>query len=147
MSCYQLVSGHGIIYLLSLSNVNRLPHLNAFCKRILPKAPKHFYSGPRKSQILLIRLRTKCSSLNFDLFVKNIADSPLCQCGSIESAQHFFFHCTFYQAQRNELMNAISPYQQRCLNLFLFGDLSLSQEINKIILEHVYKFITSSKCF
>ena len=120
-------------------------------KRLLqkdnPKVPKHFYSGPRKSQILLTRLRTNCSSLNFDLFVKNVADSPLCRCGSIENAQHFFFHCTFYQAQRNELINAVSPYQQPSLNLFLFGDLSLSQEINKMIFEHVYKFITNSKRF
>ena len=51
-------------------------------------------------------------NLNCDLFVKNVADSPLRRCGSIENAQHFFFHCTFYQAQRNELINAIFPYQQ-----------------------------------
>ena len=46
-----------------------------------------------------------------------------------------------------ELINAVSPYQQPSLNLFLFGDLSLSQEINKMIFEHVYKFITNSKRF
>ncbi|MEW8546021.1 MAG: reverse transcriptase domain-containing protein, partial [Candidatus Thiodiazotropha sp.] len=111
------------------------------------KVPKHFYSGCRKSQILLTRLRTNCSSLNFDLFVKNIADSPLCRCGSIENAQHFFFHCTFYQAQRNELLNAVSPYQYPTLNLFLYGDLSLSQEINKTIFDIVYKFVVDSKRF
>ena len=47
------------------------------------KVPQHFYSGCRKSQILLTNLRTNCSSLNFD-------------------------HCTFYHAQRNELINAVS---------------------------------------
>ena len=32
--------------------------------------PKHYYTGCRKGQILLTRLRTNCSSLSFDLFVK-----------------------------------------------------------------------------
>ena len=118
-----------------------------FLQKDNPKVPQHFYSGCRKNQILLTRLRTNCSSLNFDLFVKNIVDSPLCRCGSIENAQHFFFHCTFYQAQRNELINAVSPYQFPLLNLFLYGDLTLSQEINRTIFDHVYKFITDSKRF
>ena len=109
--------------------------------------PKHYYTGCRKGQILLTRLRTNCSSLNFDLFVKNISDSPLCLCGSIENAQHFFFHCTMYQAQRNELINAISPYQYPSLNLFLYGDLSMPQDVNSMIFEKVYKYIISTKRF
>ena len=109
--------------------------------------PKHYYTGCRKGQILLTRLRTNCSSLNFDLFVKNISDSPLCLCGSIENAQHFFFHCTKYLAQRNELINAISPYQYPSLNLFLYGDLSMPQDVNSIIFEKVYKYIVSTKRF
>ena len=64
-------------------------------KRLLqkdsPKVPKHFYSGPRKSQILLSRLRTNCSSLNFDFFVKNVADNPLFRCGSIAMRSIFSF--------------------------------------------------------
>ena len=87
------------------------------------------------------------SSLNFDLFVKNISDSPLCLCGSIENAQHIFFHCTINQAQRNELINAISPYQYPSLYLFLYGDLSMPQDVNSMIFEKVYKYIISTKRF
>ena len=94
---------------------------------------------------LLTRLRTNCNSLNFDPFVKNISDSSFC--GSIENTQHFFFHCTIYQAQRNELIHAISPYQYPSLNLFLYGDLSLPQDVNSIIFEKVYKYIISTKRF
>ena len=118
-----------------------------FLQKDKTTVPKHYYTGCRKGQILLARLRTNCSSLNFDLFVKNISDSPLCHCGSIENAQHFFFHCSFYQAQRNELINAISPYKQPSLKLFLYGDLSLSLEINKSIFEKVYRFIIETKRF
>ena len=38
--------------------------------------PKYFYTGNRKTQILHTRLRTKCSSLNSDLYSKNITESP-----------------------------------------------------------------------
>ena len=62
-----------------------------------------FYTGSRKAQILHTRLRTNCSSLNLNLFLKNISDSPLCTCGSVEDAQPFVFHCHKYQAQCNEL--------------------------------------------
>ena len=51
---------------------------------------KYYYTGSRKAQILHTRLRTNCSSLNMDLFLKNISDSPLCHCGTLENAQHFF---------------------------------------------------------
>ena len=57
--------------------------------------PKHFYLGHRKVQVLHTRLRTNCSSLNLDLFARNMSDFPLCQCGSVENAQHFIFHCRY----------------------------------------------------
>ena len=62
-----------------------------FNKSITP-VPKYYYSKNRKAQILHTRLRTNCSSLNLDLFLKGITDSPMCRCGSIENSQHFFFH-------------------------------------------------------
>ena len=61
-----------------------------FLKKDNKHAPKYYYYGKRKTQILHTRLRTGCSSLNLDLFT----DSPLCNCGSIENAQHYFFHCS-----------------------------------------------------
>ena len=67
--------------------------------------PQYFYTGSRKAQILHTRLPTNCS---LDLFMKNITDSPLCSCGSVEDAEHFFFHCHKYLAQRNEVLNSIS---------------------------------------
>ena len=54
--------------------------------------PKYFYTGSRKLLILHTRLRTGCSSLNYDLIVKSISDTPLCSCrsGDVEHAEHFF---------------------------------------------------------
>ena len=124
--------------------------VNAF-KTFLNKdripVPKHYYRGKRKLQILHTRLRTNCSSLNLHLFIKNISDSPLCSCGSIEDNQHYFFHCMHYQRQRNELLNAIARYTTPTLNLLLYGDPSLSYETNTAIFENVHKYIIDTKRF
>ena len=111
------------------------------------RIPKHFYVGSRKAQVLHTRLRTNCSSLNLDLFMRKISDSPLCQCGSIENAQHYFFHCRYYQIQRTELLNIVSQYQILSLSHFLCGNDSLSLDTNKIVFEKVHKFILDSKRF
>ena len=71
--------------------------------------PKYFFTGSRKLQILHTRLRTGCSSLNHDLFVKSISDTPLCSCrsGDVENAEHFFLPCNFYRDHRIELFRIV----------------------------------------
>lgn len=109
--------------------------------------PKHFYAGNRKLQMLHARLRTKCSSLNHDLFVKNIVDSPLCRCGEIENTNHFFFHCSFYNDQRRELIRCVSQQAIISLDILLLGDNSLSHQSNVQIVEAVHKYISGTKRF
>ena len=112
--------------------------VNAF-KRFLNKdkfhIPKHFYVDKRKAQILYTRLRTNCSSLNLDLSLRNISDSPLCQCGSVDNAQYFFFHCRNYHVPRTELLNTVSQYQTPSLSLLLYGNDSFSLQTNTVIFE------------
>ena len=112
-----------------------------------PFVPIYFCTGSRIGQILHSRIRTNCSSLNLDLFLKNITESPLCRCGSIQNAQHFFFHCRYYEVQRRELMIAISPYLNRSLKLLLYGDSNLSPEVNSTIFLKVHKYIIDTHRF
>ena len=70
------------------------------------QTPKYYYTGSCRLQILHTRLRIHCSALNLGLFLKNVSETPLCSCGSIEDLQHYFFHCSHYQTQRTALMNA-----------------------------------------
>ena len=106
------------------SEVRQLESLNTF-KHFLNKdkvpVPKYYYTGStkRKVQILHTRLRTRCSSLNLDLFIKNVSDSPMCTCGSIEDTQHYFFLCTNFAQQRVELINEVSTYINLSLNILL----------------------------
>ena len=123
--------------------------VNSFKNHLIKKQPvlKCDYVGNRRAQFLHTRLRTNCSSLNIDLFNKNISDSPLCSCGSIEDAQHFFFHYRHYTAQRNALLIAVLTYIVPSLRCILYGDPSLSLELNSNIFEHVQKFIIDTKRF
>ena len=71
----------------------------------------YFYHGKRKAQVLHTRLRTGCSSLNNDLYLKNISESPSCVCGAaVENAYHFFFSCDRFFIQRNEMLQALSAF-------------------------------------
>ena len=108
---------------------------------------KLFYTVARKPQTLHTRLRTKCSSLNYDLFLKNITESPLCGCGSgeIENAEHFFLWCCLYGEFRADLQETVSQYC--AISLLLNGAETLSLDSNIAILRPCKKFILLSKRF
>ena len=76
-----------------------------------------------------------------------MSDSPFCLCGSVEDAQHFFFHCGNYQLHRTVLLDAVFQYQNPSLNLLLYGDKALSPEINTTISKKVQAFILQTKRF
>ena len=109
--------------------------------------PSSDYTGDRHTQILHTRLRTKCSSLNYDIFIRNLNDSPFCRCGNIENAEHFLLQCRFYRLQRLEMFNSVSQLCHVTLDVLLFGDSSLSLETNSQIFLLVHKFIKDSKRF
>ena len=109
--------------------------------------PKYYYTGDRHTQILHTRLRTKCSSLNYDIFIRNLNDSPFCRCGNIENAEHFLLQCRFYRLQRLEMLNSVLQLCHVTLDVLLFGDSSLSLETNSQIFLLVHKFIKDSKRF
>ena len=91
--------------------------------------------------MLYTRLRTKCISLNKDLFDKKIVVSPKCQCGRIESTYHYFFKCPIYANHRLKLFTSLPQHINVTLNLILSGDTLLSDDINSIIFEKVQKYI------
>ena len=49
---------------------NSINTFKSFLNKDKTHIPKHFYVGSRKAQVLHTRLRTNCSSLNLDLFLK-----------------------------------------------------------------------------
>ena len=100
---------------------------------------RFFYTGNMRAQALHTRLRTKCSSLNDDLFLKRITDSPLCLCGNVENTDHYFMCCPLYRKQRTELYHKISQNSSVTLQIILSGNPLLSLPTNTLIFEAVHK--------
>ena len=103
-----------------------------------------FYTGNRKDQVLHVGIRTKCSSLNNDLYQKGINESPLCLCGHCENADHFLMKCHNYQAQKVELVLAVSQHTSVTLQTLLFGS-DLPMNVNIEIFEAVQTYIVNTK--
>ena len=129
------------------SDIRNAGTLDAFKFKLNQNLP--VIPGIRKNQIWHTRIRTGCSSLKNDLFLKNIIDSPQCTCnsGEVENAYHFFFICQLYNHLRVELRQSIAQYCTMTLDVLLRGDERLSTNINSIIFEAVHKYIQKSKRF
>ena len=128
-------------------NVKTIDSFKRYLNQHRATVPKYFYTGNRKSQILHTRLRLGCSSLNYELFLKNIFESPLCSCGAVENTEHFFFRCTLYRAQRGELLRQVSEYCTVTLDILLKGNALLSIESNQDIFVAVQNYIASTNRF
>ena len=107
--------------------------------------PKYFNAGTRMGQILHARLRMGCSSLNSDLYRKNIVQSPSSSCGEFESAKHFLFTCVNHSVARERyLPRNLHSYT---INDLLHGKYNLSLHENEILTLQVQDFIIKSERF
>ena len=132
---------------LDIRNSPSIALFKKYLNRLNKTVNSHFYYGDRKSQVLHARLRTKCSSLNYHLFSKNLIDSPRCQCGKLENNFHFFFECARYSDHRTVLLNTLSNICTVDLNTLLRGDDSKDAQTNILIFDAVFKYIKSTKRF
>ena len=79
--------------------------------------PKHFYFGDRQLQILHTRLRTKCSSLSYDIFLRRLNDSPLCTCGDM---LNIFFCNVLFTSNKDSHLYRVSPNTARSLPTYSY---------------------------
>ena len=102
--------------------------------------PAYYNAGKRLGQIYHSRLRSKCSSLNEHLFSKNIVDSSLCTCGSVEDTKHFILEYPLYFNLRQEMRTVISEFCLPGLNVILFGnpDLTTHSNTQKLLFKVLY---------
>ena len=130
-----------------LQNADSLTEFKTLLNRDKPKPNPLFNFGARRLQTLHTRLRTKCSSLNQRLYLKNIVDSPLCSCGRTETPSHYFFHCPRYDGIRQNLLRAVSVFSRPTIGILLNGDPARNYRDNTIIFRAVHVFIEQSKRF
>ena len=90
-------------------------------------------------------MRHNCSSLNADLYRVNIIASPNCTCGPfIETAEHYFFECSFYTMQRNGLISALPQFFHLDLDSLINGNELFNSDLNSQMLFQVFKFINGN---
>lgn len=107
--------------------------------------PKYFNAGSRIGQILHARLRMECSSLNSDLYRKNIVNSPSCSCGGFESAYHFFYTCPRYTDVRDRYLSEVLTTHN--IHDLLHGKQDASTNENETLFLKVQEFTIRSKRF
>ena len=61
-----------------------------------PKCNPYYYLGNRQFNIIMARLRMRCSELRQHLFDMNIIENNKCECGLSETTSHFFLECTLF---------------------------------------------------
>ena len=115
----------------------------------ISKPPSYYSFGKRKLNIIHTKLR-HCCILNHDLHKLNIVVSDKCSCGAVEDAYHFFFNCKNYTNARNKfLLQLLQQDHFRVINthLLLWGDESLSNDINNYLFYTVHTLIQESGRF
>ena len=127
-------------------------------KFIRPKPNKVYYCHIPKGIKLLTRLRLSLSHVREHKFKHNFQDclNPLCLCGNeIETSTHYLLHCPTYTNERLTLLNKIKSINCSILEssdaavtkILLFGDNTLSNSSNTIILNSTIKCIISTQRF
>ena len=110
----------------------------------------YFSCGGRKFQIIMARLRMKCSELAEHLCNMHIIDSPLCSCGQIENIEHLFLHCPLFLHHRNRLKaDFVTHSIDFSIETILFGFKNTPDLENKNLLlaTSVSEFLSSIQRF
>ena len=55
----------------------------------------------------MCRVHCKIGNLNYNLFHRNLADSPLCSCGEDETDGHYFECCPNYSKESLDAWSAV----------------------------------------
>ena len=125
-------------------------------KTIRPIGNKTFNISDKYGLKLLTCLRVEHSDLRAHRFPKNFnCVDPICTCGlENETVEHFFLRCPLFNAPRATLLETIHNIHDYANTnsmdmtiLFLYGDTTLSDAENKLLIEAVIKYITKTKRF
>ena len=133
--------------------IRNSPTLDSFKRNVsrlfaLPPVPKFYLCGDRLFSVHHARIRNNCSMLCNDLYLNHLRDSPMCNCNSgPEDAEHFFFNCMLFSAQRLELFRNTRMFHPLSTQKLLFGIPILTVEENERLFLEVQKYLKNTKRF
>ena len=132
------------------TNIRQLTDIKTFktCVTNPLVANPLYYGHIRSLGLIHSQLRMCCSNLKAHLYNLHVVDSPLCACMmGVEDSCHYFFTCPLYNAERIKLCDNINQLGKLNLDTLLYGDKSLSTDINLEIFKHVENFIFETERF
>ena len=147
------------------SEIRLAPSLAVFKTKLLsiirPLAKPVFGIHERTGLSYLSQIRVGLSRLNFHKFKHNFRDTvnPTCPTNDgIEDTEHFLLLCPSFDVRRRHLLAGVSVLLQQfveinslpnevLVQILLYGDKNLSNEINKSILELTLVFIHNAGRF
>ena len=136
--------------------------LNIFQKRFLkfirPSGSSVFNCHNLRGVKLLTRLRLCLSHLREHKFKHSFQDSlsPTCSCSNdVETSAHFLLYCPHYSNERSNFLNTIRNISRNIFDkndlqiteTLLYGDSSLDDKTNTLILNATIDFLFVSKKF
>lgn len=132
--------------------IRMLPTISQFKSniKIIPdKIEEYTTTGERKYNIILTRIRHRCSGLKSDLNSVHIIPSAICSCGfQNENAYHYFFDCALYNEQRIRLFRNLGiPRNETNVSVLTNGSQNYDIDTNKLIILSVLKFIKDTHRF
>ena len=107
--------------------------------------PIHFNIGHKKLQVLHTRLRTKCSALNYDLFIKRYCSLTVMSMRRGRKRRTLLFEVHFYRNQLAELISTVSQFHRVIIDCLLRGNNNLPKKGPYI--RGVQAYIKDSKRF
>ena len=143
-------------------NYKVVPSLGLLKKDIISlmrPVPKSFFKIHDPTGLrYLFQLRVSLCPLKGHKYCHNFIDTPsgICHCNlGIEDTSHYLLSCPFYTVQRVTLVNIIKAillkgnliHLEDHSKLYLYGDPSISNADNKLILLLTIKYITETQRF
>ena len=134
----------GTVYRKKQEIRNRFPSLKSKLNADKVRPPSYYNYSQRTLQIYHTRLRLECSSLKFHLYKSKIVDSPLCDCGEVETTKHYLIHYPQHHIPRNQFL---TNFLDKPIKTLLHGYSRLTLAENEEIFNAVQTFIAHTKRF
>ena len=132
-------------------SIREIEEKMAFKQKLRSKPNPDLYyvvEDTRKGATLLCRLRCNNPDLNHNLYIKNLCESPACECGHpSEMIEHYLMNCPMYDRVRRDAKNLLPTDSWNCRDLLHGSILKYDKDTNILMSKTVQQYIIATNRF